>query len=145
MYETVSKLKIETVSQLAEMIGRHPKLDFQVLLSSAHFNQTICTLLRELPNFSVAGCWWHNFFPTFIRQTIAERLDMVPANKQVGFFSDAHCVEWDFAKVIIARKQLALVLADKVVLGQYTKDEALAIARQILFETPRTLVGMQPR
>ncbi|NSW83156.1 MAG: hypothetical protein HPY90_07760 [Syntrophothermus sp.] len=143
-HETISKLKTETVSQLAEMIERHPKLRFQVFLSSSPFNQAICTLVRELPNLSVAGYWWHSFFPPFIRQTIAERLDMVPANKQVGFFSDGYCVDWVFAKAIIVRKQLALVLADKVVMGQYTKDEALAIARQILFETPQTLVGMQP-
>jgi len=40
--------------------------------------------------------------------------------------------------------QLAEVLAQKVGQGQYTVDEALAIAWQILFETPQTLLGMQP-
>jgi hypothetical protein len=39
---------------------------------------------------------------------------------------------------------LAEVLAHKVQQGQYTADEALGIARQILFETPQTLNGMRP-
>lgn len=99
----------------------------------------------ELPNFSLAGYWWHNFFPDIIRQVIAERLDMLPVNKQVGFFSDAYCVEWAYGKVLLVRKQLARVLADKIEQGQYTRDDALAIAKAILFETPQSLLGMVPR
>ncbi len=127
------------------MIGRHPKLRFQCFLASRHANQSLCTLARELPNFSVAGYWWHNFFPDVIRQVMAERLDMLPTNKQVGFFSDAYCVEWTYAKAIIVRKQLALVLAEKIEQGQFTRDEALGIARAILFDSPQSLLGIKPR
>ncbi len=139
-YETGSRL-----SQVAEMIGRHPKLRFQCFLSSRHANQALCTLARELPNFSLAGYWWHNFFPDVIWQVIAERLDMMPVNKQIGFFSDAYCVEWTYGKVMLVRKQLARVLADKIEQGQYTREEALAIARAILYESPQSLLGMRPR
>lgn len=143
--ETGSRLNQRTISQLAETIARHPKLRFQCFLSSRHANQSLCTLARELPNFSLAGCWWHNFFPETIRQMLAERLDMLPANQQVGFFSDAYCVEWSYAKLIIVRKQLARVLAEKVSQGQYSDTDALEIARRILFETPQTLLRMKPR
>lgn len=144
-FETGSRLNQRTISQLAEMIARHPKLRFQCFLSSRHANQSLCTLARELPNFSLAGYWWHNFFPDTIRQVMTERLDMLPANKQVGFFSDAYCVEWVYAKAILVRKQLARVLADKVAQGQYADTEALEIARRILFDTPQALLGMKPR
>lgn len=143
-YETVSKLQTETISQLAEMLERHPRVHFQVFLSSAYQNQAICTLVRECPNLSVAAYWWHNFFPSIIQQVIAERLDMVPVNKQVGFYSDAYCLDWMFAKATMVRKQLAQVFAGKVLQGQYTVDDALHIARQIVFETPQTLLGMKP-
>lgn len=143
-YETGSKLRQETIYELAAIIARHPKLRFQVFLSSAHANQALCTLARELPNLSLAGYWWQNFFPSIICQVIGERLDMVAANKQVGFFSDAYCVDWTYAKVILVRKQWAEVLAQKVKQGQYTIDDALAIARQTLFETPQALLGMRP-
>ena len=29
---------------------------------------------------------------------MSERLDMLPLDKQVGFFSDAYCVEWVYGK-----------------------------------------------
>jgi hypothetical protein len=144
-FETGSRLNQRTIAQLAEMIGRHPRLRFQCFLSSRHANQSLCTLARELPNFSLAGYWWHNFFPDIIRQVMAERLDMLPANKQVGFFSDAYCVEWTYAKAVIVRKQLARVLAEKITQGQYSQPEALAIARATLFESPQCLLGMKPR
>jgi hypothetical protein len=144
-YETGSRLSQRTIAQVAEMIGRHPRLRFQVFLSSRHGNQSLCTLARELPNLSVAGYWWHNFFPDVMRQIIAERLDMLPVNKQVGYFSDAYCVEWTYAKAILVRKQLARVFADKIQQGQYTMDDALSVARAILYESPQGLLEMTPR
>ena len=144
-YETASRLSQQTINQLADLIGRHPDLRFQCFLASRHANQSLCTLARELPNFSLAGYWWHNFFPDVIRQIISERLDMLPVNKQVGFFSDAYCVEWTYGKTILVRKQLAQVLADKVKQGQFTEKQAISVARSILYETPQTLLGMVPR
>jgi hypothetical protein len=144
-FETGSRLKQETIRQLGEMIGRHPHLRFQCFLASRHANQSLCTLARELPNFSLAGFWWHNFFPDVIRQVMGERLDMLPATKQVGFFSDAYCVEWTYAKAVLVRKQLAAVLGQKIDQGQFSPDEALHVARSILFETPQHLLRMRPR
>ena len=48
-----------------------------------------------------------------------ERLEMLPANKQVGFFSDAYCAEWSYAKAVIVRKVMAKVLAERIELGQF--------------------------
>jgi len=140
-YETGSRLSQQTIRQLAEIMGRHSKLRFQCFLASRHANQSLCTLARELPNFSLAGYWWHNFFPEAICQVMSERLDMLPANKQVGFFSDAYCVEWSYGKAVLVRKQMARVLAGKIEQGQYSRDEAQAIARTILLETPQTILA----
>jgi hypothetical protein len=79
-----------------------------------------------------------------MRQVMAERLDMLPVNKQIGFFSDAYCVEWVYGKTRMVEKQLARVLAEKILQGQYTRDDALAIARSILDQSPRSLLGMIP-
>jgi glucuronate isomerase len=144
-FETGSRLAQRTIAQVAEMIGRHPELRFQCFLSSRHANQSLCTLARELPNFSLAGYWWHNFFPDVMRQVMAERLDMLPANRQIGFFSDAYCVEWTYGKAVLVRRQMADVFAQKIEQGQYSRDEALAIARAILYESPQSLLGMVPR
>ncbi len=143
-FETCSRLSQRTIAQLAEMISRHPKVRFQCFLASRHTNQSLCTMGRELPNFSLSGYWWQNFFPSIMRQVMEERLDMVPVNKQVGFFSDAYCLEWAYAKARIVCAQLAAVLAEKIERGEYTKSDALSVARSILYETPEELLGMRP-
>ncbi len=143
-FETGSRISQRTIRQLAEMIARHPRLRFQCFLSSRHANQSLCTIARELPNFSLAGCWWHNFFPDVMRQILSERLDMLPLNKQLVFFSDAYCVEWAYGKAMLVRKQFASVLADRVRSGQYTMDDAVQIAREVLFDSPRSLLGLTP-
>jgi hypothetical protein len=143
-YETASRVNQHTIAQIAEMIGRHPKLQFQCHVSSAHANQSMCTLVRELPNFSLAACWWHNFFPSIMHRVLGERLDMVPVNKQIGFFSDAYCIEWTYAKACMVKKVLARVLAEKVELGQYDIDLAVSVARAICFESAQWLLKLRP-
>jgi hypothetical protein len=144
-FETGSRLSQRTVGQVAELIGRHPRLRFQCFLASRAANQSLCTLARELPNLSLAGYWWHNFFPDPIAQVIRERLEMLPANRQIGFFSDAYCVEWSYAKSVLVRTVLARVLAERIELGQFDADQALEFARAILYDSPQTLLGMTPR
>ena len=144
-FETASRVSQESIAQIAAIIGRHPKLRFQCFLANVAANQSMCTLARELPNFSLAGYWWHNFFPDAIRYVMSERLDMLPLNKQVGFFSDAYAVEWTYAKVVMVRRIMAQVLARRVEQRQYSREDALNIARAILYESPQTLLGMKPR
>jgi hypothetical protein len=143
-YETGSRISQRTCAQLGEIVARHPRLRFQCMLASRHANQSLCTLARELPNLSLAGYWWHNFFPDIIRQIMCERLDMLPINRQVGFFSDAYCVEWVYGKALLVRKLLAEVLAERIERGQYSTDDALSIAREMCYDTPQALLGMRP-
>jgi hypothetical protein len=102
-------------------------------------------MCRELPNLSLSGYWWHNFFPSVIRQVMQERLDMLPVNRQIGFFSDAYCIEWAYAKAVLIRRILADVLADKVRQGQYTGQQAIDVAKATLFDAPQSLLGLHPR
>jgi hypothetical protein len=80
-----------------------------------------------------------------IKQTMAERLEFLPANRQCGFFSDAYCVEGSYGKWQIVRRMMAEVYADEVAGGQYTVDEANSIARAVLFESPQRILGTRPR
>ena len=141
-YETGSQLTQKTIGQLGDIIARFPRLQFQCMLASRHGNQSLCTLARELPNLSLAGYWWHNFFPDVIRQVCSERLDMLPLNKQVGFFSDAYCVDWIYAKTKIVRSLLAEVLTERICRKQYSYDQALFIAGYILKDSAEALLAI---
>ncbi len=144
-FESGVRLNQDTIGQVGEIVARFPRLRFQCFLASRHGNQSLCTLVRELPNLSLAGYWWHNFFPGAMRQVIEERLDMLPVNRQIAFLSDSYTAEWAYGKKAIVRKLMAEVLASKIALGQYSLEEALGIARSILYESAIGLLGMQPR
>ena len=143
-HETGSLLPQRSIADVAEIIARHPKVRFVCMEASRHGNQSLCTLGRELPNFSLIGYWWHNFFPGAMRQVMEERLDMLPMNKQIGFFTDAYTIEWTYAKARMIHRQLAQVLAQKIRQGQYDMDTALLTARHILFDSAQTLMGLRP-
>ena len=140
--ETYSILHQDTIAAVEGLLREFPRLHFQVFLASDHANQAFCSLARQYGNFSLAGYWWHSFFPPFIERAMEARLDMVSSARQVGFFSDAYCLEWQYAKAVMVRKLLARVLVKKIEAGQYTTDLALDIARRILRETPQRLLGM---
>lgn len=143
-FETGSRMENGTLFELAGIMRRYPNIHFQVFLSSEAQNQGLCTVIRELQNVSAAGYWWHNFFPTIMRNVMSQRLDMLPLNKQIGFFSDAYCLDWTYAKSMLVRKQMAAVLNDKIGIGQYTEEQAENIAREILFVTPQRILGFTP-
>ena len=62
-FETASRLSQQTIKQLGEMISRHPKIRFQSFLASRHSNQALCTMCRELPNFSLKRLLVAEFLP----------------------------------------------------------------------------------
>ena len=67
---------------------------------------------------------------------------MLPTNKQIGFFSDAYCADWLYAKSKLVRMELAKALANRVERGQYTLEGAVEIAKKLLQETPKHLLGL---
>ena len=69
---------------------------------------------------------------------------MLAVNSQIGFFSDAYCVDWAYAKSILVKNQLTRVLYEKINQGQYNLREALSIAEEILYKSPQSLLGMVP-
>ena len=136
-YESCSRISQKTLSQYADMVARHPELRFAFYSASTHANQTLCTFVRELPNLALGGYWWHSFFPSYISRIISERLDMLPLNRQLGFFSDAYCLEWAYAKARMVKNAMSRAMASKVETGQYDVETALHIARTILYDSTK--------
>ena len=141
-YESGSKLRSDTVFDIAQLVSRHKNLNFQVFLANAHQNQAICSLVRELPNLYTFGYWWHNFYPGFIAQVMQERLDMIPINKNIGFFTDAYCVDWAYGKSMFIRNIMADVMAERIAKGRYTKEEALSFCAALLYGVAHNTLGM---
>lgn len=142
-FESGSKMRSDTIFELAHIFEAHPSIHFNLHISNMAQNQSFCTLVRELPNVSLNGYWWHNFYPSFISRVLSERLDMLPINKIVGFFSDAYCMEWAYAKQRYIRTFTTNVLSERMAFGQYSEQTAIEIAGELFGGTASNLFGVK--
>ena len=66
---------------------------------------------------------------------------MLPANKQIAFFSDAYCVDWLYVKSKLVRAELAKAMAMRMERRQYSFDTAIEIACKLLNPSSSFVVG----
>jgi hypothetical protein len=89
--------------------------------------RSLCTLVRGLPNFSLAGFWWHSFFPGALAQLAERRLDMVPMSRQCDYVTDAFCVDWIYGKNILILSAYAIA---RGIFFFYSARELLSFSAQ---------------
>ena len=128
--------------ELCKLFEAYPDIRFDLTTAAHIHTQDICIIAKHFPNVGVAGYWWHTLYPSFIREIIECRFDIVPSNKITAFFSDAYHAEWCYPKLKLVRKLLTEVLTAKVLAGDYSEDYAVDLARQALFENPKDLYGI---
>jgi len=118
--------------------------DFKFNLSSASdiYTQDLGILAKHVPNVSLAGYWWHTFYPGYIRKALETRLDMVPMNKIIGFFSDAYHAEWCYPKLKLVKIVLGDILAERVERGWYSLDLARRLAQRLLYENAKEIYAL---
>jgi glucuronate isomerase len=122
-----------------EIINAHPNavFDFFVPLDSLSHEMN-CTA-RVFSNVSVSGHWWFASYPQLIKKQLRERLEMLPLSKVNGFFSDAHHVEWIYGMCRLYKKQLASTLAEMVAEDYLEEEQAVEIAKTLLYENPKRM------
>jgi glucuronate isomerase len=126
-------------SSIAHLAGEFPDMRFNILSGVELDEPTWCSMCLAYPNVSLGGFWWSGFYSTHMINAWHRRLDMVPVSSLCGFFSDGFCVDWVFARIRQTQQCLAHVLSEKIDRGEYTIDQALQVARDLLFESPRRL------
>jgi len=98
---------------------------------------------KELPNAYLNLCWCHVISQQMTISALDEWLDMVPVNKILGFGGDySKPVEKVYGHLVMAREDIAEVLARRVSAGTMTYAEALELARMLLFDNARDLYGL---
>lgn len=121
------------------LVKEFPDVHFNILNGYELDEPVLCALCTAYNNVSLSNFWWHAFYPTVMEHGWRRRLEMVPASRLVGFFSDGWCIDWIYARLTMVKKVLARVMSEKVEHGYYTTDEALKIAYRMLYETPKQI------
>ena len=112
---------------------------FDIFHGSWPYSSRLSALAKNFQNVYIDMCWMHIISPSRARSALDEWLDEVPVNKIMGFGGDYLCVEGSYGHSVMARENVAKVLARKVDDGIYDIDEAKKYATWILRDNPKNL------
>ena len=132
----------DTAQRLGEIAFRYHDVQFFIANCSRALAHELTILSKMLPNLCLAGYWWHGMYPEYVGQALAEKLDVIPYNKIIGFFSDAYMAEWVYGKLSMVKKETARILTDKILRGYYTEELAQDIIKKIFHENQKQLYGL---
>jgi hypothetical protein len=124
---------------VARLACRFEDFHFSVSSAADAFTQDLGILAKHIPNISVLGYWWHTLYPFYIKKSLETRLDMVPANKIVGYFSDAYHAEWCYPKLKMVKQIVEDILVERIEKGWYTVDIATDLVNKLFYENPREI------
>lgn len=119
--------------QYKELFNAFPTVKFPVSVLGSTSNQELVSYSWIFPNVLTNGHWWYSNIPTYIEIDTRSRLEAVPRNKQVGYYSDMYKLEFALPKFRMYRRVLAKVLANDFVQSRgWSETQALELGKQVL-------------
>ncbi len=120
------------VVHLLNLFFEYKEAKFDIFHGSYPYMGELAVLAKTFPNVYVDMAWLHVLSPSVARRALSEWLDVVPANKIIGFGGDYRFVEGVYGHLQLAKENIARTLAEKVENDGYTVKEAVNIARGLL-------------
>ena len=116
---------------LVNLFIEYPQARFDLFHAGYPYQSEMAVLGKNFPNVYLDMCWLHAISPWVARQTLNEWIETVPANKIFAFGGDYIFVEGAYAHAQWARKNVAMVLTEKVETGYLVENEAVELAHLI--------------
>ncbi len=119
--------------QYAELFNAFPNLPFPISVLASVTNQELVDYAWIFPNVLTHGHWWYSNTPNYIRHDLRGRIEAIPRNKQLGYYSDAYKLEFILPKFRMYKRILAGILATDFCQEQgWSEEKAIALGKQIL-------------
>lgn len=129
--------------QYKELFNAFPQVTFPVSVLAQASNQELVSYSWIFPNVVTNAHWWYSNIPAYIELDTKARLQAVPRNKQIGYYSDMYKLEFAWPKFSMYRQCLARALAqDFVIARKWSEEQALALGRQVLRGNVETIFGV---
>jgi len=122
---------------LWSLLASYPKARFDLFHGSFPYVEDMVVLGKYFENVSLNMCWMHIMSPEISRRALSEWLDAVPVTKIFAFGGDYSVPEKIYGHLQLARMNVAVVLADKILQGRMVESNALRIARLVFNENPK--------
>jgi hypothetical protein len=124
---------------LVNLFLEYSDAKFDIFHGGWPYSSQLSALAKNFQNVYIDMCWMHIISPSRAMSALDEWLDEVPVSKLMGFGGDFLCVEGSYGHSVVARENVARVLAKKVDEGVYGIDEAKKYATWILRDNPMRL------
>ena len=128
------------------LLQRHPNARFDIYHLGYPWMRPALMLGKGFPNVWLNFCWTHIISQHFATEGLDEAIDLIPMNKLLAFGGDyALPVEKVYGHLVMAREDIARVLARRIERGQMTESQALDLARMWFVENPKDLYRLDAR
>ena len=119
--------------QYKELLNAFPQVTFPISVLAQTSNQELVSYSWIFPNVVTNAHWWYSNIPSAIELDTKARLQAVPRNKQIGYYSDMYKLEFAWPKFSMYRQCLARVLAqDFVIARKWSEHDAILLGQQVL-------------
>ena len=120
---------------MVKLFSKFRRARFDLSHSGFPYLREAGVLAKGWSNIFLNMDWIHAISPEGSRQALREWLRMVPYNKIVAFGDDVEHVEVAFGALVIARQNVASVLAELIQEGSITESNAMDIAQAMFHDT----------
>jgi predicted TIM-barrel fold metal-dependent hydrolase len=124
---------------LSNLLRAHRTVKFDLFHAGYPYAREIGVMGKHYPNVWLNACWIYLITMAGSRQILSEWIDLVPAERLLGFGSDVQLPEFIYGHLEMARSCLADVLAEKVERDFLSKRAALDLVRLLLRDSPAAL------
>jgi hypothetical protein len=142
-HRSITKWNGSFVESIGNIAFEYEDFHFNISSASDVYTQDLGVLAKHVPNVSVSGYWWHTLYPFYIKKSLETRLDMVPMNKIIGFFSDAYHSEWCYPKLKMVKRVLHDILIERISKGWYDVQLAGVVIEKLLYTNPKVIYGIE--
>lgn len=119
--------------QYANLFNAFPTVKFPISVLASVTNQELVSYAWIFPNVICHGHWWYSNTPAYIAHDIQARLEAVPRNKVIGYYSDMYKLEFALPKFAMFKRCLAHCLAEQFVIGRrWSESRAVDFGLQVL-------------
>jgi len=127
-------------TQMIPIFQRRPETRFDLYHAGMPYVRETGVIGKNFPNVWLNLCWDHIVSPKMTCSFLDEWLDLVPTNKIFAFGGDyIRPVEKVYGHLVMARENIAKVLAGRVEEGLMSEEEAVAVAKKWFYDNPKAV------
>ncbi len=127
---------------LSNVLELHQDVVFDLFHAGWPYMGEFLFLGKNYPNVMLDMCWAHAIDPLYCVELLKRAIMTVPHSKILGFGGDTRCVECQIGYLIQAKDNIAIALSDLIDSGWLGMDDAVQIAKDILYNNPKRIFSL---